>query len=317
MTTTTEAKKNDSKKPLGLKPGTRNNPGKGAKTTVADAAHVDANELKAKLHADNPSLGAIGAGPDSQIQAEPPQYDVGEDVFDVIADFGTDSSRVAWKAIAHGALATAIFSQNFVIDRLEDNDGEADDTVREAQYRVSLYSDLYYYAADECKALADNPKWDFAMTPVELFDFMVNNTPRPRETDTEVFEATLKAMDVTGAEAEALRKDRERTLIEQATKNQNEMRSRRAEILDEIQRGDARFDTTRFSALQHLRFYKKVHEKLRAAGKRSLKFIGQYENAVADALSFDADAKRVDKCMVAFRRRNRAELLEHEARSAD
>src|SRR5690606_19836620 len=44
------------------------------------------------------------------------RIDVGEDVFDVIDGFGTNSQRVAWQAIARSLLATALYGYNRLLD---------------------------------------------------------------------------------------------------------------------------------------------------------------------------------------------------------
>lgn len=288
-----------------------------AQAPVQDKLNPASREALAKLSADNPSLGAIQDKKDEG--GEPEQFDVGEDAFDIINSFGTNSQRVCWKAIANSALATALYAANSAYGMQErEMEGEDvnSDTLLAAQYRVSLYSDLYFFARGECLALKDT-KYDMPMEPDGMFDLLVSGEAQPRETDTAIFEATLKAMGVSEAEANAIRSARQANLLKQAKKNQATMKERRAEVLDEVNRGDARFVPTQFNATQHLRFFQKVHQKLRAAASRALGYIGQYDDAAVDALQYSNDATRVDKAMVAFRKRNRDDLVQFEDRSAE
>lgn len=327
MNTKTEEQTGTKGRTLSLKPGARNNPSKGAKTPLEEATGVDAEAVKRQLHKDqqdpsNPSIGNLSAGPDGQTQDEPAKYDVGEDVFDIVDNFGTKSSRTAFKAIGNSALATAIYSANFALSRMDQNQEETndevieDDSVREAQYRTSLYADLYFHAFAECQALADNPKYDLPMTPEGMFDFLTTSEPQERDVDSSWL-ALVKAMDLSPEEIQIAREQRKVALRRQQLKNQKQLKERRAEILDMIARGSAFFRAERFTAVQHLKFFKVVHKKLRDDAKRALNFAGQYEDAEVDALQYTSDSNRVDKAMVAFRRRNRDDLLEYEARAAD
>lgn len=286
-----------------------------ATATLSDISGIERTQLATALSASP----ATGAGSGEQELEPPTLHDVGENVFDVFDGFGTQSQRVCWRAIANSSLAVALYAANSAYGMAErELEGEEIDSAQlnAARYRVSLYSDLYVYAQLECKALADS-KYDLPMEPEGMFDLLTSGEPQPRENDTTVFEATLKAMDITGEEAEAMRQTRKQTLLRQAKKNQATMRERRLDILDEIGRGDARFVPEQFDHVQHLKFFKTVFTKLRAAGKRALTFVGQYDDAVVDALQYNADANRVDKSMAAYRRRNRENLQQFEQSSPD
>jgi hypothetical protein len=334
MTSKTE----DSKNTLTLgdrarKPrGDANNPRKGATTTLGAAAGVTAEVIERGLHADEdqgtspgtsdpsyPSLGALRDNGEGD-NTGPTDYDVGEDVFDLIEDFGTKGQIVGWKAIAHSALASAMYSASFVIGRLErdsvDPGEPLDNDIVEAQYRTSLLSDLAVYAGLQCRALSDN-EFDWPMTPAGLFDLMTSGEVQPDERGKAAHEAIMNTMDLSPEEKELARAERRTALLKQAKKNRDTMKARRDQILDEVSRGDARFVATRFDARQHLKFFQKVHEKLRNAARRALSYAGQYDDAEVDALEFSQLARRVDKAAAAFRRRNAGSLVQYEGNTAD
>lgn len=332
--------KSENSNTLTLKKGGKNNPSKGGTQTLADAAgasatglldagddgndeggnteHANDRQARASALASNPDIGAMRG--EERID-QPVEYDVGENVFDVIdGSLGTKEQNIAWRAIYHSSLATAFYIASFVIGLLE-RDGEevelTDPRVLEGKYKISLLSDLARYAEQQALALSDS-EYDKPMAPTALFDLMVNGEPQPQEQNTAAHEALMNAMDLSEEEKALARANRLKLLRQQDLKKQETMKSRRAQILDDVlANSDARFLPDRFDARQHLRFYQKVHQKLRDAAKKALAFVGRYDDAEVDALSFTQAARRVDKCMAAFRRKNAQDLVQHEALSND
>lgn len=282
-------------------------------TTVLDGL---TDKQRANLAAAFTSSPALGASSGQQEDVgEPARFDCGETVFEVFEDFGSAGQVNCWRSVANTALATAIYAANSAYGQQE-SDSPDDDSIRAAQYRASLYSDLYFFASEECRTLSDS-KYDQPMDVEGMFKLLTTGEPQPNDQNEAVFEATLKAMDVGTAEAQVLRDTRKKALLQQAIKQQATLKDRKAEVIDEVNRGTPFFDADRFTAPQHLAFFKKVHANLRKASTKALTFIGRYDDAASDAMSFADDAKRVDKAMVAFRRRNRADLALTEERSAD
>lgn len=283
-----------------------------APTGILSQLSAEERAKLAHVAAASPSL---GISDDRDAISSPAQYDCGETVFEVFEDFGSAGQVNCWRSIANTALATAIYAANNSY-ALQEDEYVDDERVRAAQYRTSLYSDLYFHALEECRTLSES-KYDQPMDVEGMFKLLTTGEVQVNDQNEAIFEATLKAMDVGAAEASALRETRKKELLKQAIKQQTTLRDRKAEVIDEVNRGSAYFNPDRFTAPQHLAFFKKVHANLRKASAKALTFIGRYDDAASDAMSFADDAKRVDKAMVAFRRRNKADLALTEERSAD
>lgn len=282
-------------------------------TTLGDALTSQQKTALASALSANPTLPQPA---DIREIIDPPAvHSVGETVFDVIEGFGSQGQTNAWRSIGNTALATALYAANNVYALQKDQYAD-DENIRAQQYRASLYSDLYAHAVAECGMLSDS-KYDQPMSVTGMFDLLTSGEPQPQDRDEAVFEATLTAMEVTGVEAAALRETRKKALHDRAIKQQLTMKNRRAEVIDEVERGSPFFNSDRFTAPQHLAFFKKVFANLRKAAMKALTYTGQYEDATSDAIAFNADAKIVDKAMVAFRRRNREDLALTESRSVD
>lgn len=234
-------------------------------------------------------------------------YEVGETVFDVIEDLGTIAQRNAIRTIANTTLARSLFGWNFYFEA-QDRPTITPESLLGAQRQAQMFGDLSEHFATECRVLGDNP-YDQRMTPSAMFDLLVSGDAKAYDSAEEQFEALLTYRDLSDIERAKLRAERKLDLQRSAITQQQNMRERRSAVLAEYSGAKAHFATDQLTAKQHLALFEKVYDKLRSAANRVTKAVGKYENAASDAIELEQAARIVDKASIAFRRRNRDELL--------
>ena len=238
----------------------------------------------------------------------------GENVFDWLEDQQSTVQRLVLRTVANSALAGAIYAWNFYMAILG-KDNVREDAVDEAENRAIMYSRLAAEAADQCDILKST-KYDEPMSSADMFDFLVKSSSNAYDRNKAVFEATLSQMELDAEQIDEVYKARERQLKVEAERQRKELTNRRDDILSELESyPPGQFTANTLTAAQHLKLMEKAHKKLRAESTRVLAFIDRYDDAASDALEYSAAAKSLDKVIMKFRRENRDDLRDAEARS--
>lgn len=256
---------------------------------------------------ETPSLSTIARDLDETIEA--PRYECGEVIFDLIEDLPGVAQRALVRAIGNNAVARAIYAADWLLTCQESNSPNITaDMLDEAEQRVGRWSDLAAWARDEADTIGDS-KYDKPMSAEDMFDYLASAEPNVVERNAKLFEARMDLLELDEEEKQMTRELRARRLRDRALKQQQQLASRREDVLHYVMNGDSgQFVPERFTPREHLNLFEKAYDKLRAAAKRAL--VSDYPNAEDDMIDLTAAAKRIDKAAMAFRRRNRDMLAD-------
>lgn len=244
----------------------------------------------------------------------------GTTVFDVVDELSSVGQITALRAMANGAICTAVFIANDYLSYdgpRQDTGGLIASEIAELDRwerlpaRMTQQTDLYGWAAARLQVLSSG-RYDNPMTLGEAIEFAATSAGLNRGDDTlpdEVLEALgMSRAELAVIDAEERRKQalRDQALRSQVRSNAGEIAGELGSMIDVLHATDDVLDS--FVADQHVALYRKVARKLSARMAQLLGMRGRYDGAIGDAMLVSADVRTVDKAMTQFLRANEGEL---------